>query len=595
MLVTNFAIKHHVSVVVLLIIIFVIGLSSYNQLPRESNPDIEVPLIFVSTFYEGTSPEDIENLITRPIERKLKSLTDVKQMTSSSAEGASNIQIEFVPEVDIDNAIQKVREKVNESKQDLPSDLEDDPQVREFSFNYEWPLMYINISGDIGLVKLKNIAEDIQEDIESVRGVLEAKVVGGLEREIRVEFDPNRIAQYQLTIAELLASIRNNNLNTPSGSLDLGDAKYSLKVPGEFQSPDEINQIVIAVKDQKPIYLTDIASIRDTFKDRDSFARLDGIETVAIRVTRRSGENLLAIADECKKIGDRYQEILPEGIKITYTSDSSKDVRIMVADLENNILSGLILVLAVIFLSLGFRNAILVSLAIPLSMLITFMVLQLLGVTLNMVVLFSLTLALGMLVDNAIVIVENIYRHHSEGAPLQKAAMDATAEVGWPVITSTMTTVAAFFPVVFWPGMMGEFMQYLPKTVIITLLASLFVALIITPTLGAIFIKAKGIKKNGEKKTIHSAPDSAPNQNPVMAIYRKLLNFGLRPGINIVTVIIFFVMLFLMVKIHTWMGLGVELFPNTEPKILMVEIAAPEGTNVYKTNRFGKESRRDCW
>jgi multidrug efflux pump len=586
MIISDYSVKHGTTVIVLVVIIVIMGISAYITLPRESAPDIEFPYILILANYEGASPSDMESLVTYPIERKLKSLTDVKQMTSTSSEGSISIFMEFEPEVDIDTALQKVRDKVDEATPDLPDDL-DDPTVTELSSNSMFPVMFVNISGDVGLVRLKKIAEDMEEDIESVRGVLDANVLGGLEREIRVEFDHDRVSAYGLTMAEIIRTVTRNNLNTPGGSIDIGEAKYSMKIPAEFVSPDEIDNLVVAVRNGRPIYLSDVAVARDTFKDRDSFSRLSGEEAVSIKVTKRSGEHLLRIAGEIKDIIKQYESRLPHGIKFTVSSDSSKEIHTMVSDLENNILTGLILVLAVIFVSLGIRNAILVALAIPFSMLISFFILQTLGFTLNMVVLFSLILALGMLVDNAIVIVENIYRHHVNlDKPIIEAAMSGTSEVAWPVIASTATTIVAFAPLIFWPGIMGQFMSYLPKTVIIVLSASLFVAMVITPVLASLFIKKPKKKKNRkkvEKKDIH-------NFGLIIKSYRWILNLGLR--YRILSIFFFFGLLGIVFFAYSQSGLGIELFPDTEPNRIVVKIEAPQGTNIYQTNHFSLQAEK---
>ncbi len=581
MLISNLSITHKTTVLILIAFIIITGTIAYVTLPRESAPDITFPFIMVFADYEGTSPSDMESLVTRPLERKLKTLTDMKKMTSTSMEGLTHIFLEFEPDVDVDTALQKVRDKVDQAQGDLPSDI-NDPSVMEFSSS-DWPIMFVVISGDVGLVKLKKIAEELEEEIEGVRGVLDAEILGGREREIRVEYNQDRLAAYGLILTEVIQTVRNNNQNMPGGSLDIGEARYVLKSPAEFKSPVEIDSLVITVKDGKPIYIKDVADIRDTFKDRDSYSRLGGIESVSIEVTKRAGEHLLRIADEIKEIVTKYQARMPEQISITITSDSSKDIHAMVADLENNIVTGLILVLVVIFSSLGFRNAVLVALAIPFSMLVSFFILQNLGITLNMVVLFSLILALGMLVDNAIVIVENIYRHHtSERKPLIRAAMEGTAEVAWPVIASTATTVAAFIPLVFWPGIMGEFMGYLPKTVIITLTSSLFVAMIITPTLGAIFIKpSKREQRIAEK-------GGGKEYGLVVRLYRRMLKFSL--NYRLLFLFLFFSLLVLMIYAFSQSGLGSEMFPDTEPARIIAKIEAPEGTNISQTNNFALRS-----
>lgn len=577
MVISNFSITHRTTIVILILIIVITGANAYVTLPRESAPDITFPFIMVMSNYEGTSPSDMESLVTRPLERKLKSLTDIKEMTSTSMEGSSQIFLEFEPDVDTDTALQKVRDKVDQAKQDLPSDM-NDPVIQEFSSS-DWPIMYVVISGEVGLVKLKQIAEEMEEEIEGVNGVLEAEIVGGRKRVIRVEYDQDRLAAYGLVMSQVIQTVRNNNQNMPGGSIDIGEARYVLKSPAEFESPTEIDNLVIAVKEGKPIYIGDVARIRDTFKDRDSFSRLDGIESVSIRVTKRAGEHLLRIAEDIKGLVENRRQTLPDQVKITITSDQSEDIYEMVADLENNIVTGLLLVLIVIFSSLGLRNAVLVALAIPFSMLLSFFILQSLDITLNFVVLFSLILALGMLVDNAIVIVENIYRHHTaERKPLIRAAMEGTAEVAWPVIASTATTVVAFVPLLFWPGIMGEFMGYLPKTVIIALLSSLFVALVITPTLSAIFIKRSSREQRISERS------GRRKHGPIVRTYRGMLAFSL--NYRLLFLVFFFSLLVFMIYIFSQSGLGAEMFPDTEPARITAKIQAPEGTNIHQTNNF---------
>ena len=576
--ISNFCVQHKTSVVILTIIIAFSGTMAYITLPRESAPDITFPYILIFSNYEGTSPTDMESLVTRPLERKLKSLTDVKEMTSTSTEGASQIALEFNPDVNADDALQKVRDKVSQAKGDLPSDM-NDPNISEISSS-DWPIMFVVISGDVGMVKLKKIAEDLKDEIEGVKGVLEAEISGGREREIRVEFNQDRLASYGLTLSSVVQTVKNNNQNIPGGTIDIGEARYVLKSPAEFTSPAEIDNIVVSVKDGKPIYLTDVTSIRDTFKDRDSFSRLDGIEAVTLRITKRPGEHILRVAKEIKNIVDTAKQELPPEILVTITSDQSEDVNTMVKDLGNNIMTAVVLVLLVIFVSLGFRNAILVATAIPLSMLITFFVLQTLNITLNFVVLFSLVLASGMLVDNAIVIIENIYRHHiGERKSLDLAAMEATEEVAWPVISSTMTTVVAFLPLLFWPGIMGEFMVYLPLTVIIALLASMFVALTISPTLCSMFIKP-----SLRDRKIVEEEEVGHHFGPVIGTYRILLSFTLH--YRILFLICFFSLFFMALYAYSKSGLGVEFFPDTQPSRIMVNVKTPEGTNVQQTNNF---------
>ncbi len=574
MIVSDVAIRKRTTVFVLIAMIVIFGVYNYATLPRESAPDISVPFITVMTAYTGVSPADMENTVTVPLEKKLKGLRDVEEIMSVSAEGISNITIEFLPDVDIDDALQKVRDKVDQAKSDLPEDA-DDPMVAEISFS-DRPIMIVNISGDVGLVRLKAIADELEDRIESIPGVLDAAVIGGLEREIRIEPDPDRLAAYEIPLTKLLALIDSENADVAAGNIDLPDAKFQVRVPGEFSNPREAQNLILMMRNGSPVYLTDVARIRDTFKDPESYSRINGRECVAISIQKRAGENALRITTETKAILSEARKAIPEGIEITVSMDESKWVRVMLSDLENNILSGLVLVLAVIFISMGLVNALFVAMAIPLSMLITFTVLQVVGITLSNVVMFGLILSLGMLVDNAIVVVENIYRHMQEGKDRTTAAHEATSEVAWPVITSTITTIFAFLPMLFWPGIMGKFMGFLPKTVIITLSASLFVAMIINPALCSRLMRVKALRNlKKAKKT-----------NVFMRGYERSLNMSLNhPGITL-----FFCGLILVsaIFLYRMFGHGFEFFPTSDPDSMMIYIRAPEGTSLNKTDQMAR-------
>ncbi|AMV71785.1 RND family efflux pump [Desulfuromonas sp. DDH964] len=574
MLLSNAAIGHRSTVFTLMFFAIVAGLYSYLTLPRESTPDITIPYVLVVTSYEGVAPADIETLITRPIERKLKGLKDVEKIRSVSAEGSSMITIEFNPKVDIDNALQWVRDKVDQAKGDLPDDLENDPSILEINFS-EFPILMVAVSGDVNEAVLKGVGEELQDRIEEIPGVLDVVLTGGRERQIRVEFDPERMAAYQLSFTEILAAISQENVNIPGGSIDIGRGKYLLRVPGEFTDPAIIDNLVLVARDGRPIYFKDVATVRDTFEDRQSYARLNGNQSVTLAVKKRTGENIIAVADQVFALLSAARDQLPPGIELAVTMNQSKDIRRMVSELENNILTGLILVVAVIFLFLGVMNSIFVALAIPFSMLLSFVVLQAFGITLNMVVLFSLILALGMLVDNAIVIVENIYRHVQEGADRTAAARMAVSEVGWPVISSTLTTLCAFLPMIFWPGIMGEFMKFLPITLIITLTASLFVALVINPVICANFMTLRPGSKGG------------PTVDPwLLRAYQRTLEVALAHRALTVFVALFF--LVTISGVYGLMGHGVELFPDTEPNNAYVEIQAPEGANLETSDALAR-------
>ncbi|WP_413837601.1 efflux RND transporter permease subunit, partial [Desulfobacula sp.] len=549
MIISDMAIKNRTSVLVLALIILGIGIYSYMVLPRESDPDITIPFVFVSTDYRGVSATDIETSITIKIEKKLKGLDKVKNISSVSSQGLSQINIEFLPGTDIDEVLTKVKDKVDEAKNDLPSDLENDPSVFEVNIS-EMPIVVYSLAGTSGPRVLKEIADDLKDDIEAVPGVLEVDVTGGQEREIRIEVDPDKLAYYRIPITSLQQAVVSENQNTSGGAITLGDGRYQLKVPGEFETPEEILALVVATHSGNPIYLKDVATVVDGIKEESSRSRLNGVDAVNISVKKRVGENIIFISDKVDLIIAEAEKTFPKNTSITKLMNKSKDIRMMVADLENNIISGLILVVAVLFVALGFRNALLVGAAIPFSMFLSFTILQAMGYTLNMIVLFSLTLALGMLVDNAIVIIENTYRYMQQGVPRVEAAMKATSEVAWPVIGSTLTTLAAFFPMIFWPGIMGEFMKYLPITLIVTLCSSLFVAMIINPALCAFFMKVK-TKINGDTLTAKEIEDQGEKpieiKGIVLKLYIKLLNSALNHKITVL--VGSFVVLILLIQI----------------------------------------------
>jgi multidrug efflux pump subunit AcrB len=574
MILNQAALKRQATVLALLVVIVIAGVYCYVTLPRESFPDITIPYVFVTTTYEGVAPQDMEELITIPIERKLKGIDNVEEIRSTSAEGISTVAIKFLPSVDLDDAVQKVRDKVDQAKNDLPADLADDPSIREVNFS-DMPVIRVVLSGPFSLRRLQNLAEDLQDQIESITGVLGAGISGGLEREIHVEFDLDRVGAYNVPFSSIINSVTRSNVNMPGGSMDIGEAKYLVRVPEDFKHPSEIFSIVAFVRDGKPVYLRDVAFIKDAHKDALTRSRINQEKSVTIAVSKRSGENIVEVTDEVKRIVEEMRPQLPQSLIIDLTADMSNDVRLMVSDLENNIISGLILVLVVIFLFIGGQSAIFVAMAIPYSMFISFALLTGFDVTLNMVVLFSLILALGMLVDNGIVIVENIYRHMQEGKSRQEAARIGTDQVAWPVITSTLTTLGAFLPLMFWPGIMGEFMGYLPMTLIMALSASLFVALVINPVLSARYQRVKIV-----------APKNNPkNKEPLIKrVYLWFLKWCLR--FRWVVVLSGFVMLIAAIAAFAKFGKGSEFFPETEPRRAYVNIKAPEGTNLDTSDKL---------
>jgi CzcA family heavy metal efflux pump len=577
MIVNAFALKRQSTVMALLLFILAVGYYAYSVLPRESFPDITIPYVFVTTKYEGVAPEDMEKLITLPIERKLTGIADVEEIRSTSAEGISTVAVKFLPKVDIDDAVQKVRDKVDQAKSDLPADLPDDPVIKEVNFS-DIPVIRVVLSGPFNLRRLKTFADDVKDRVEAVPGVLEATLSGGLEREIHVEFDMDRVAAYNVPFSSLISAVQKGNVNMPGGSMDIGSGRYLVRVPEDYKHPAEIFSIVAFMNQGKPVYLRDVAFIQDSHKDPLTRSRINGQPSVTVSVLKRTGENILAVTDEVKRVVEDMRPTLPPSLKIDLTSDQSEDVRMMVADLENNIISGLILVLLLILVSIGGRSAFFISLAIPYSMLITFALLLALGQTLNMVVLFSLIVSLGMLVDNAIVIVENIYRHMQEGKGRAEAARIGTDEVAWPVICSTLVTLGGFIPMLFWPGIMGEFMFFFPLTLVLALSASLFVAMVINPVLSARYQTAKPIDV------------SNPRLGMIGRAYHWVLVWSLNHRILVLALA--FGLLFGSIIAFGKFGKGVEFFPTVEPKRAYVFVKAPEGTNLDASDRLVAQVER---
>ncbi|MCP4339592.1 MAG: efflux RND transporter permease subunit [Desulfobulbaceae bacterium] len=583
MIISDTAVKKSTTVSVLALMLIIIGVYCYKVLPREADPDVTIPNVFISTDYRGVSPTDIETAITIEIEKKLKGLDGLKKIKSVSSEGLSSINVEFVTGTDINQAVQDVKDKVDEAKGSLPSDLEDDPVVFEVNLSEE-PIVIYSLSGTCGLPCLKDLADGLKDDIEGVTGVLEAVVTGGLEREIRVEVFPEKLAYYGLSIGSFQTAVKSENTNTSGGNIRLGKGRYQLRVPGEFKSPEEIYGLVLTIHKGEPVYLKDVARVVDGFKEETSISRLDGQQAVNISVKKRSGENIISISKAVDEIIAKDRISWPSGTKTTKVLHKAKEIGVTVADLENNILTGLVLVLIVIFFAMGFRNAILVSMAIPFSMLLSFTILYIMGITLNMVVLFSLTLALGMLVDNAIVIIENCYRFMEQGADRVDAVMKATSEVAYPVIGSTATTLAAFSPMLFWPGIMGEFMSYMPLTLIVTLSSSLFVALVINPAMASLFMKVKNPAIGGTK-TLAEIANAVERPTEIRGFlltgYSKLLTNAISKPITVIgTGFCILILMFQGWLLVVGLEKPVEFFPEIDPKGMYVNVDVPEGADL---------------
>jgi multidrug efflux pump len=571
----NWFLDHKTSVFVLLFIVVIAGFTSYVNLPVESFPQIKQPVVIVSVPYIGVAPSDMETLVAQPIENKLKEITKIKKMVSSSVEGFTTLTVEFETDMDIDEAVRKVREKVDQAKPDLPADVEE-PFIQEINFE-NIPIMLVSIVGEQSLVRLKKIAEDLEDKFKQINGVLDVKISGGLEREVKVNLNPARLQYYNLGVNDVIASIQSENTTIPGGSVESGNLKYTVRIPGEFTSIDELKDVVVKTINGFPIYIHDLADVEFGYKDQESYSRLDHRASVTLSIQKRSGENIIRIAEEVKSILKNYEKKLPAKTTYVILADQSKDIRSTVNDLENNIIAGLLLVMGVLYFFMGARNGLLVGIAIPISMLLSFVVISMLGYTLNMIVLFSLILALGMLVDNAIVIIENIYRHHHEGKPLLQAAKEASGEVSTAVFTSTLTTLFAFSPLILWPGVVGEFMRYLPITLIITLSSSLFVAFVFNPVITSSFMKK-------EKKAEHLLGDKLLKW--LIVHYESTLNWALKNKWKTVGMAVGGY--FIMFIIYGIFNHGVEFFPDLEPTQAWIKVEAPIGTRLETSDHIVK-------
>ena len=486
---TSWAIDNKSSVYVLAILITILGLMNYYFIPKEQFPQVVIPYIVVSTPYPGTSPEDMENLVTRPIEKQLKSISDVTRMTSNSVQDFSSIIVEFDPELAIETAKQRVRDAVDKSKSDLPTDLPSDPQIMDIDLA-EFPVMYLNISGNYTLDKLKRYAEVAQDRIEAVKEVTRVDIVGALDREIQINADIFKMQSAKVTFGDIERAVSGENLTISAGTLTNNGTRNTVRIKGQFKDVETLKNIVVHSSSGAFVKLTDIAEVNDSFEEQESYARLDGKNVITLNVIKKSGANLLDASDQIVEIVEELKRReYPKDMEVTITGDQSRFTRNTLAELNNTIIIGFILVTIVLMFFMGFTNAFFVALSVPLSIFVAYLIIPGLGYTMNMIVMFAFIFALGIVVDDAIVVIENTHRMHKFNPDIKIAAKKAAGEVFLPILSGTLTTLAPFFPLVFWPGIVGQFMHYLPVTLIITLFASLFVAYVFNPVFAVAFMK----------------------------------------------------------------------------------------------------------
>lgn len=500
---TSWSVDNKTTIYVLTILVTLFGISSYNSLQKENFPDIVIPTFYVATPYPGTSPTDMENLVTRPLEKELKSVTGVKKIISNSVQDFSSLQIEFNANVDVPVAKQRVKDAVDKVRSDLPEDLPQEPDVIEINFS-EFPIMNVNLSGPYTLAKLKKFADELQDDIEGYKEITRVDIIGAREREVQIDLDLMKMISAKVSFSDIFRAVQQENLTISGGNIKVGDMERALRVEGEFDDPKLIGEIIIQsvsgaklkIKDliTKPIELVD--------EDPKSFARLDGNNVITLNVIKRAGENLIEASDKIVKLIEDYEkEKLPKNLKVTITGDQSTTTRNTVNDLVNTIIIGFLLVTLVLMFFMGTVNALFVGLSVPISSFLAFIVLPSLGFTLNTIVLFSFLLALGIVVDDAIVVIENTHRiFHQNKKNVIASAKEAAGEIFLPVLAGTLTTIAPFIPLAFWPGIVGKFMYFLPITLIIVLVASLLVAFIINPVFAVTFMKKESTDLDVLKK-----------------------------------------------------------------------------------------------
>ena len=552
-----------------LLFVLIFGATAYQNIPKEAEPDIAIPFIYVSMRHEGISPEDAERLLVKPMEKELQSITGLKEMRSTSGEGYASVQLEFSAGFDSKKAKSDVREKVDTAKTELPDDT-DEPDVIEINVAL-FPVLTVSLSGPVPETSLVGIARSLKDRIESLPGVLEANIGGDREAILEIVVDPAVMETYQVKYEELFSFIRNNNLLVAAGALDSGAGRLVLKVPGVIENMEDALSMPVKVEGDRVVTFGEVASIKRSYKDPSSFARVGGQAAVTLEIKKRVGANIIETINDVRELVEAERKLLPASLEVRYMQDKSNKIRAMLNDLQNNILSAIILVVIIMIAALGFRSALLVGLAIPSSFLAAILVLNTLGYTLNIVVLFSLILVVGMLVDGAIIVVELADRRMNEGMLPQEAYLSAAKRMAWPITTSTITTLAVFMPLLVWPGMVGEFMKFLPITVIIALIASLSMALIFIPVLG---------KAINQKNKIASKAVSGPITEKYIWFLGKLLKMPVKTlGIALAVMTSVFIL-------YGFLSKGLEFFPEVEPEFGLIQIQARGDLSIYEKDKI---------
>ncbi|MFP4327064.1 MAG: efflux RND transporter permease subunit [Paracoccaceae bacterium] len=576
--------------VVILTLIFVLatGTAAYLQIPKESAPEVPIPTIYVITTLEGIAPTDAERLLVEPLETELASITGLRELSARADEGTASVTLEFEPGFDSEEALDRVREAVDRARPDLPDDATD-PSVNEVNTAL-FPILNAILSGPVPERTLNRLAEDLRDRIEALPGVLEVDLGGARDALMEVQIDPTVFETYNISFDELIGQISRNNRLIAAGAIETGAGRIVLKVPGLIEDVEDVMELPVKVRGDTVVTFADVATVRRTFVDPDGFARIGGQPALALEVKKRAGANIIETVAAVKQVVDAARSDWPETVRIDYMQDQSETVEEMLSDLEANVITAVLLVMVVVIWALGLRPALLVGLAIPGAFLAGVAALWAMGTTMNIVVLFSLILVVGMLVDGAIVTTEYADRRLQEGATPRLAYAEAAKRMAWPIVASTLTTLSVFFPLLFWSGTVGEFMKYLPITVILTLAASLAMALIFIPVLGGLIGRAQP-QTGAARRALHAAEHGDPRQaGGATGAYARLLEWAvLRP---LATLGFALALLLGAFALYGEFGRGLSFFPEVEPDFMQVTVRARDSLSVHEQDALVREVER---
>ncbi|MDX2203366.1 MAG: efflux RND transporter permease subunit [Hyphomicrobiaceae bacterium] len=562
------------AVLAALVLVLVVGIVAYIRIAKEAAPDVPIPLIYVTVTYQGIAPGDSERLLVRPLETELQAIEGLEEMRSTAGEGYATVALEFTAGFNAEEALDDVREAVDRARAELPSGV-DEPTVREVNVAL-FPVVTVILSGSVPERALNALAKGLQDRIEALPGVLEVEVGGKREQLLEVLIDPNALASYSISLGDLLQQVQRNNTLIAAGAIDTGAGRITLKVPGVIDNISDVRNLPVQIGGNRVVKLSEVAVVRRTFEDPTGYARIGGEAALALEVKKRIGANLLETVSSVRDVVQGARASWPQNVSVVFIQDQSNQVRTLLGDLENNAVTAVVLVMILIVATLGWRNAILVAVSIPASFLAGVTMLWALGYTLNIVVLFSLILALGMLVDGAIITTELADRRMAAGAGPREAYAGAAVRMAWPVITSVLTTLAVFLPLLFWPGVVGEFMKFMPITVILVLLASLLVGLIFVPVLGnAIASRASG---SLEAEDIVERSEDISAVRGITRLYADAMRQILaRP---VLTLVASLVLLTGTVGAFVVLGKGTQFFPDIEPELVQIQIRARDNLSV---------------